>query len=182
MDMKHADSIMIMGSNMAECHPVAFRWVMQAKTRPENPCKIIHVDPRFTRTSAMADIYAPLRSGSDVVFLGAVIKHVMDLHEPIFEKARIKQTLLPREQFFHDYLLHYTNAATIVTEEFKDTEDLEGLFSGFDPAKRKYDNKKWRYQTEPAGAARPDDSNGKEGFAAVVGKLVGPPPKQDLTL
>ena len=56
MDMKHADSIMIMGSNMAECHPVAFRWVMQAKTRPDNPCKLIHVDPRFTRTSAMADV------------------------------------------------------------------------------------------------------------------------------
>src|SRR5215813_13506004 len=124
MDMKHADAIMIMGSNMAECHPVAFRWVMQAKTRTSNPCTIIHVDPRFTRTSAMANIYAPLRSGSDIVFLGAVIRYIVDKHEPIFEKVRRNEPLSPREQFFHDYLVHYTNAATVVTEDFKDTEDL----------------------------------------------------------
>ena len=141
MDLKNSDSILIMGSNMAECHPVAFRWVMQAKTRSPNPCTIIHVDPRFTRTSAMANIYAPLRSGSDIVFLGAVIKHVMDQHEPIFEKARTGQPLSPRERFFHEYLVHYTNAETIVTEDYQDTEDLAGLFAGYDPAKRGYDNK-----------------------------------------
>ena len=78
MDLKNADSILIMGSNMAECHPVAFRWVMQAKTRTNNPATIIHADPRFTRTSAMADIYAPLRAGSDIVFLGALINYVLD--------------------------------------------------------------------------------------------------------
>ncbi len=183
MDLKNSDSILIMGSNMAECHPVAFRWVMQAKTRSPNPCTIIHVDPRFTRTSAMANIYAPLRSGSDVVFLGAVIKYVMDLHEPIFEKARNRQPLSPREQFFHDYLLHYTNAATIVTEEFQDTEDLAGLFAGFDPEKRKYDNKKWRYESEaPSKPEGPAKEDGKPSFEAVVSKLVGPAAKQDLTL
>jgi formate dehydrogenase major subunit len=184
MDLKNSDSILIMGSNMAECHPVAFRWVMQAKTRFPNPCTIIHVDPRFTRTSAMANIYAPLRSGSDIVFLGAVIKYVMEKHEPIFEKVRNKEPLSPREQFFHDYLVHYTNAATIVTEDFKDTEDLAGLFAGFDPEKRKYDNKKWRYDSEaaPARPAGPVEAGGKPSFAAEVGKLVGPPAKQDLTL
>ena len=72
-DLQHSDCVFIMGSNMAECHPVAFRWVMKAKTRTERPCKIVHVDPRFTRTSAMADTYAPLRAGSDIVFLGALI-------------------------------------------------------------------------------------------------------------
>src|SRR5256885_6640757 len=151
MDMKNADSVLIMGSNMAECHPVAFRWVMQAKTRFPNPATIIHVDPRFTRTSAMANIYAPLRSGSDIVFLGAIVKYLMDKHERIFEKVRnkddkdnkdVKAELSPREQFFHDYIVHYTNAAAIVTDEFKDTEDLAGLFSGYDPEKRKYDSKK----------------------------------------
>src|SRR5438309_7119356 len=85
MDMKNADSVLIMGSNMAECHPVAFRWVLQAKTRPNNPATIIHADPRFTRTSAMANVYAPLRAGSDIVFLGALIHHVIHHHEPIIE-------------------------------------------------------------------------------------------------
>src|SRR5437868_5614346 len=117
MDMKHADSILIMGSNMAECHPVAFRWVMQAKTRSANPATVIHVDPRFTRTSAMANIYAPLRSGSDIVFLGAVIKRVLDYHERIFEKRDAKD-LTPRDRFFRDYIVHYTNAATLLNEEF----------------------------------------------------------------
>ena len=68
MDLRHADSIFIMGSNMAECHPVAFRFVIDAKTRPDHPATVIHADPRFTRTSAMANIYAPLRAGSDIVF------------------------------------------------------------------------------------------------------------------
>src|SRR5262245_13516614 len=112
MDMKHADSIMIMGSNMAECQPVAFRWVLQAKTRMTNPATIIHVDPRFTRTSAMANIYAPLRAGSDIVFLGALINHVLDQHDPIFSKAEAELTA--RDKFFRDYLVHYTNAATLI--------------------------------------------------------------------
>ena len=182
-DLKNSDSILVMGSNMAECHPVAFRWVMQAKTRWPNPATVIHVDPRFTRTSAMADIYAALRSGSDIVFLGAVVKYIMEKHEPIFEKARNNQPLSAREQFFHDYIVHYTNAATIITDDFKDTEDLAGLFSGFDPDKRQYDNKKWRYESE--SSAKSDDAkdkSAKQSFAETVAKLVGPPAKQDLTL
>src|SRR5262249_29583422 len=110
-----------MGSNMAECHPVAFRWVMKAKTRTQNPCTVIHVDPRFTRTSAMADIYAPLRAGSDIVLLGALIHYVVDQYERILAKPQDQRDA--RDRFFVDYLIHYTNAATIITEDFRDTED-----------------------------------------------------------
>ena len=93
MDLKHADSILIMGSNMAECHPVAFRWVMQARTRPNNPATVIHADPRFTRTSAMANIYAPVRAGSDIVFLGALIHYVLEKHAHLVGKKRVNHTL-----------------------------------------------------------------------------------------
>jgi formate dehydrogenase major subunit len=195
MDMKNADSIMIMGSNMAECHPVAFRWVMQAKTRTPNPCTLIHVDPRFTRTSAMANIYAPLRAGSDIVFLGALINFVLEQHAGLFPSPGLKAwarekgsgDFTARERFFRDYLVHYTNAATLITEDFKDTEELAGLFSGFDEGQRKYDVKKWRYDTESptketgegAGAA----GDGKEkSFSSLVANLVGPRPKEDPTL
>ncbi len=181
MDLKHSDSIMIMGSNMAECHPVAFRWVMQAKTRTPNPCTLIHVDPRFTRTSAMANIYAPLRAGSDIVFLGALINYVLEQHEPILAKA--ERDLTARERFFRDYLVHYTNAATLITEDFQDTEDLAGLFSGFDAGKRSYDVKKWRYETEsPAKKPGTEDDGKDKSFSALVARLVGPRPKQDPTL
>jgi formate dehydrogenase major subunit len=185
-DLKNSDSILVMGSNMAECHPVAFRWVMQAKTRWPNPATLISVDPRFTRTSAMANIYAPLRSGSDIVFLGAVIKYILDAHEPIFEKKRNGVPLSPREQFFHDYIVHYTNAGTIITEEFKDTEDLAGLFAGYDPETRTYNNARWRYEGEPRAGTQ--DTSGAPGqgraqsFSALVGSLVSPPPRQDATL
>src|SRR5438874_1697914 len=137
MDLKHADSVFIMGSNMAECHPVAFRWVIQAKTRAENPCTVIHADPRFTRTSAMANIYAPVRAGSDIVFLGALIKYALDKHRAMFGalEGRDRSTWSDRERFFHDYLTRYTNAPTIINDDFKDTEELEGIFSGYDSEK-----------------------------------------------
>jgi formate dehydrogenase major subunit len=182
--MKNADSVLIMGSNMAECHPVAFRWVMQAKTRPANPATIIHADPRFTRTSAMADIYAPVRAGSDIVFLGALVHHVLEQHAPIFEK--VAQTgdigpLTPREKFFHDFLVHYTNAATLITEDFKDTEELNGFFAGYNKETKKYDISKWRYEREPPKEPAPP-KEGKESFADIVKKLVPPPAKEDKTL
>src|SRR3954447_13588508 len=128
-----------MGSNMAECHPVAFRWVIQAKTREDNPCTVIHADPRFTRTSAMADIYAPLRAGTDIVLLGALIKYVLERHSTMLGalEGRDRRSWTDRERFFHDYLTRYTNAPTLISEDFKDTEDLDGLFSGFDPKDRK---------------------------------------------
>jgi formate dehydrogenase major subunit len=181
MDLKHSDSVLIMGSNMAECHPVAFRWVMQAKTRPDNPATIIHADPRFTRTSAMANLYAPLRAGSDIVFLGALINHVLDHHEAIFRKEESERT--PRERFFADYLIHYTNAATLITEDFRDTEenDFAGLFAGYNAERRQYDTKKWRYETEPPAEKNQDKpGDGRpHSFTTQVAKLVGAPPKVD---
>jgi formate dehydrogenase major subunit len=117
--------VLIQGSNMAECHPVAFQWVMEAKARGAT---IIHVDPRFTRTSAVADVYLPLRAGSDIVFLGAIINYV-----------------LANEKYFRDYVIAYTNAATIMSEDFADTEDLDGVFSGLDPEGHRYDLTSWSY-------------------------------------
>jgi formate dehydrogenase major subunit len=114
-----------MGSDMAECHPVAFRWVMKAK---EKGAKLIHVDPRFTRTSAVADTYVPIRAGSDIAFLGGLINWVIQ-----------------NQRYFTDYVLNYTNAATIINPAYRDTEDLEGIFSGFNPDTRAYDNASWQY-------------------------------------
>jgi formate dehydrogenase major subunit len=195
MDLKFSDSIFIMGSNMAECHPVAFRWVMQAKTREQSPCTLIHADPRFTRTSAMANIYAPVRAGSDIVFLGALIKYVLEKHSAMFGalEGRDRSTWSDRERFFHDYLTRYTNAPALIGDGFKDTEELGGIFSGYNAETRKYDQKQWRYATEPPSeAARPPDRGTAEGgkpgegkphsFSGQVGKLVGPPPRQDPTL
>ena len=116
-----------MGSSMAENHPVGFQWVIEA--REKNGAKVIHVDPRFTRTSAMADYWLPLRAGSDIVFLGALINHV-----------------LSNETYFHDYVVNYTNAPTILREDFRDTEDLGGVFSGWDAEKRRYDPESWLYE------------------------------------
>jgi formate dehydrogenase major subunit len=124
-DLQNTDCMLIMGSNFAENHPVGFRWVMKAKM---NGAKIIHVDPRFTRTSAVADIYAPIRAGSDIVFLGGIINYI-----------------LTNEKYFQDYVLNYTNAATLIDESFQDTEELDGLFSGFNAEARKYDPTSWKY-------------------------------------
>src|SRR5512138_2104533 len=115
-----------MGSSMAEQHPVGFRFVMQAR---ERGAKVIHVDPRFTRTSAMADMWLPLRAGSDIVFLGALINYVLSTG---------------RE--FREYVARFTNAGTLLREDFKDTEDLGGLFSGWNPEKHEYDPESWLYE------------------------------------
>src|SRR5688500_12709249 len=113
---------------MAECHPVGFQWVGEAKARG---AKVIHIDPRFTRTSAIADLHVPLRAGSDIVFLGALVNHV-----------------LSNDLYFKEYVVAYTNAASILREDFRDTEDLDGLFSGFDPDKRHYDQETWQYEAD----------------------------------
>ncbi len=126
-DLANADCILIEGSSMAEAHPVGFRWVMKAK---ERGATIIHVDPRFSRTSALANIWVPIRAGTDIVFLGALIRHVLE-----------------NDLFFREYVVNYTNASCILREDFRDTEDgLSGLFSGFDPEKRQYDPKSWLYE------------------------------------
>ena len=109
---------------MAECHPVAFQWVVEAKLRGAT---VIHVDPRFTRTSALASMHVPTRAGGDIVLLGALINHVLSGgHE------------------FREYVTAYTNAADILPDDFADTEDGDGLFSGYDPKTRTYDNATWQ--------------------------------------
>jgi formate dehydrogenase major subunit len=128
---------------MAEAHPVGFQWVMEAKKRG---AKVIHVDPRFTRTSAVADLHVPIRAGADIAFVGGIINYV-----------------LASEKYFRDYVLAYTNAATILTEDFADTEDLDGVFSGLIREHRLYDMDTWQYQGDevrPAvGERSPDATN-----------------------
>jgi formate dehydrogenase major subunit len=111
---------------MAEAHPVGFQWVMEAKRRGAT---VFHVDPRFTRTSALADQHVPLRAGSDIAFLGGLIHHVLE-----------------NDAYFHDYVVSYTNAPMIVGGDFRDTEDLHGVFSGFDPDTGGYDATSWQYE------------------------------------
>lgn len=123
--MANADCIVLMGGNMAEAHPVGFQWVAEAKARG---ARVIHVDPRFTRTSAVADRHVPIRVGSDIVLLGGLINHA-----------------IVTGRYFHDYVVAYTNAATLVRDDFADTEDLDGLFSGFDPETGTYDDATWQY-------------------------------------
>ena len=135
-DLARADAILIMGSSMAENHPVGFQWVIEA--REKNGAAIIHVDPRFNRTSAMADYWLPLRAGSDIVFLGAMIHYV-----------------LANDRAFLDYVIPYTNAATILRDDFQDTEELGGLFSGWDAEKKKYDPESWLYEGASTKESKP---------------------------
>ncbi|GAA2608801.1 formate dehydrogenase [Streptomyces axinellae] len=132
-DLQHADCIVIEGSNFAEAHPVGFQWVMEAKARG---AKIIHVDPRFTRTSALADLHVPIRAGTDVAFLGGIINHVLSTGSD-----------------FREYVLDYTNASTIVGEDFRDTEDLDGVFSGLNKSTGHYDVDTWQYEGDTVQAA-----------------------------
>jgi formate dehydrogenase major subunit len=147
-DMANADCIVIQGSNMAECHPVGFQWVEEARSRG---AKVIHIDPRFTRTSAVADKHIPIRAGSDVVLLGALINYV-----------------LANDRWFKEYVVAYTNAATLVSEDFRDTEDLGGLFSGFDPESGHYDLSTWAYQQGEA-----DQEHGSAASARAAGDQHG---------
>ena len=152
---------------MAEAHPVGFQWVMEAKKRG---AKVIHVDPRFTRTSALADTFVPIRVGTDIAFLGGIINHV-----------------LQNELDFREYVVAYTNAATIVSEEFRDSDDLEGLFSGFDPESRTYDPSSWQYEGfEAEGGARQDHAVQRETASALQhethGMQVHAEPLRDETL
>jgi formate dehydrogenase major subunit len=132
-DLQNADCVVIEGSNMAEAHPIAFRFVMQAK---ERGATIIHVDPRFTRTSALADVHVPIRAGTDIAWLGGLIHYMLE-----------------HDLYFKDYVLAYTNAATLINPAFQDTEDLDGLFAGYDAERRKYDSSAWQYQTDPETGA-----------------------------
>jgi formate dehydrogenase major subunit len=139
-DMANSDCILFMGSNMAEAQPVGFQWPMEAKLKGAT---LIHVDPRFTRMSAVCDLYVGIRSGSDIAFLGGLVNYV-----------------LTNDRWFHEYVLAYTNASTIIDEGFRDTEDLAGMFSGFDQQHEAYDSKQghWGFEKSGNGQAEQDDS------------------------
>ena len=204
-NMEHSDCIVIMGSNMAECHPVAFRWPVKARV---NGATLIHVDPRFTRTSANCDIHAPIRAGSDIAFLGGLINHVLN-------SERWKT-----DPFFKSFVANYTNAATIVHPDFRDTEDLDGVYSGLKEYSENadwpynafvgtYDPTSWQYATsgpqvqgeqlaasaqsgeqrraQGGQAGRSATGGGESGRApinwdALVRSLVKPRPRRDSTL
>ncbi len=136
IDIKNADVILVMGANPAENHPISMKWVMKAQ---ERGAKLIVVDPRFTRTAAKADIYASMRSGTDIAFLGGMIKYILD-----------------NNLYFKEYAVNYTNAPFLVNPEFKGPGELDGIFSGYDPKTRKYDKKTWSYQMDEKGLPKKD--------------------------
>ncbi len=154
-----SDCIVIMGSNMAENHPVGFRFVMRAK---ERGATIIHIDPRFSRTSALADIHVPLRAGSDIAFLGALVNYTLNSER------------WNNDPFFREYVTHYTNAAAIISDQFKDTEELGGVFSGYDAEKRLYNFETWVYAGQegihpsPSGDPRAGSADAEHGAQGSV--------------
>ncbi len=136
VDIKNANVIIVMGGNAAEAHPCGFKWVTEAKAH--NHATFIVIDPRFTRSAAVADLYAPLRTGTDIAFLGGVINY-----------------LLGHDKIQHEYVKAYSNAPFIVREGYKFDD---GLFSGYDEAARKYDKSTWAYEMGPDGYAKVDET------------------------
>ena len=136
VDIKNANLILVMGGNAAEAHPVGFRWAIEAQKN--NNAEIIVVDPRFTRTAAVADHYAPIRSGADIAFLLGAIRYLM-----------------ASSQVNHEYVKAYTNASFIVRDDYA---FHDGLFSGYDAEKRQYDRSSWFYQLDDQGYALKDES------------------------
>ncbi|MEN3337666.1 MAG: formate dehydrogenase major subunit [Acidobacteriota bacterium] len=164
-DLQHSDCILIMGSNMAEAHPVGFRFPMLAR---ERGAQLIHIDPHFSRTSAMCTQYVAVRAGTDIAFLGGLINYV-----------------LTHERWFREYVLAYTNATTVVSDGYVDAEDNDGLFSGFDAGTRSYDPAvaDWHYQGEPAPAqTHTPDHIKAESFSERMGAIRNVPPVADPTL
>ena len=138
IDIRNADVVLMMGANPAENHPVSFKYVLEAKDRGAT---VISVDPRFTRSSSKADIYAPLRSGTDIPFLGGMIHYILE-----------------NNLYFEEYVRHYTNASFLVNENFKMPGELDGLFSGYNPDKRSYDKSSWSFQRNADGTPKSDPS------------------------
>jgi formate dehydrogenase major subunit len=167
-DLMNSDCVVIMGSNMAENHPVGFQWALEARERGAH---LFHVDPRFTRTSAMATKHIGIRAGSDIAFLGGIVNYILE-----------------HERWFDEYVKHYTNAPVIVDERFEDTEEGDGLFSGWDPETGKYDNETWQYAgAEVHGAAGNREQGFQGGHATGQGGhggmlAHGTPPETDSTL
>jgi formate dehydrogenase major subunit len=125
-DIRHADLILVNGANPAEAHPVGFRWLMKAKM--DRGAKMIHADPRFTRTSAVADMHLRIRTGSDVAYFGGLINYV-----------------LQNNLYHREYVEYATNAGLVVAEDY---EFQDGMFNGFDSETGAYDTTAWTYETE----------------------------------
>jgi formate dehydrogenase major subunit len=160
-DLQNSDCIVIMGSNMAENHPVGFQWVLEAR---ERGAKVFHVDPRFTRTSAMATGWVGIRAGSDIAFLGGIVNYILE-----------------HERWFDAYVRNYTNAPVLIEEDYGDTEELDGLFSGWDPETKRYDVASWQYEdteVESTGGKGEQVGHGGGGRAMKGGE----PPHEDPTL
>jgi formate dehydrogenase major subunit len=136
VDLKNADVILVMGGNPASNHPISMKWIMRAK---EKGAKLIVVDPRFTQTAAKADIYASLRSGTDIAFINGMIKYIID-----------------NNLIFRDYVVNYTNASFLVNPDFKMPGELDGIFSGYDEKTAKYDKKTWSLQMDEKGLPKRD--------------------------
>jgi formate dehydrogenase major subunit len=163
-DLQNSDCILIMGSNMAEAHPVGFRFVVKAR---ERGARVIHVDPHFSRTSACATDYVPIRTGTDIVFLGAIINKV-----------------LREERYFKEFVQAYTNASTIISERFVDAEDAGGIFSGFNEATGEYeiDRAGWHYEgTEPPPPAHAPEGQGTYSWSKTTGSHLTGEPHRDPT-
>jgi formate dehydrogenase major subunit len=156
-----------MGSNMAENHPVGFQWVMEAR---ERGAEVIHVDPRFTRTSAMATKWVGIRAGSDIAFLGGIVNYI-----------------LQNDLWFDEYVRHYTNAPVIINDEYADAEELGGIFAGWDPEQGKYDVRKWMYEGmelhaaagQREGGFKPTKGEGSGHGGHGGGLHHGEPPSED---
>ena len=131
IDLKNADVILAMGGNPASNHPISMKWIMRAR---EKGAKLICVDPRFSQTAAKADLYAPLRSGTDIAFLGGMINYILE-----------------NNLYFKEYVVNYTNASFLVSPDFKGPADLDGLFSGYNAEKKNYDKKTWAFQMDANG-------------------------------
>ncbi len=135
IDVKNSDCILIMGANPAENHPVSFRWINEARKKG---ALVISVDPRFTRTSSQADYFSQLRSGTDIAFLGGMIKYILE-----------------NKKYFRQYVAEYTNAGFILKDSF---DFKDGLFSGFDPQTRTYDKTLWAFESDENGNPKTDKS------------------------
>src|SRR6185369_1426456 len=158
VDIKNADMILCMGGNPAENHPCGFKWAIEAK-KTRN-AKLISVDPRFTRTSANADLFVQIRAGSDIAFLGGIINYAI-------QNNRIAK----------DYLVNFTNAAFIIKEGFKLPED--GLYSGFDPATQTYDKASWNYEEGGNMSGKTGDTEAAAGATSETTAGSGHPPSQN---
>ncbi|ESR22648.1 Formate dehydrogenase O alpha subunit protein [Lutibaculum baratangense AMV1] len=162
-DLANADAVLVMGSNMAENHPIAFRFVMQAK---EKGAVVMHADPRFTRTSALSDIHAPIRAGSDIAFLGGIIRYILE-----------------NDLVFKEYAVRYANLATIIDENFIEAARNEGLFSGWNEEKHSYDFDTWQYQGMVIPSALAEHYlDTAESYSEMTKRLHEGPPPDDPTL